>query len=42
LKEGDMTAAEGAGTREQPWSLKTPSGESEFTAFRDETLDPPA
>ena len=37
-----MTAAEGAGTREQPWSLKTPSGQSEFTAFRDETLDPPA
>ena len=37
-----MRAAEGAGTREQPWSLKTPSGQSEFTAFRDETLDPPA
>ncbi len=37
-----MTAAESAGTREQPWTLKTPSGQSEFTAFRDETLDPPA
>ena len=37
-----MTQAEGAGTRQEPWSLKTPSGQSEFTAFRDETLDPPA
>jgi hypothetical protein len=31
-----------AGTRENPWTLKTPSGQSEFTAYRDETLDPPA
>ena len=31
-----------SGTRENPWTLKTPSGGSEFTAFRDETLDPPA
>ena len=30
------------GTREQPWTLKTPSGGSEFTAFADESLDPPA
>jgi len=30
------------GTREHPWKLKTPSGQSEFLAFRDETLDPPA
>ena len=30
------------GTREQPWTLKTPSGGAEFQAFRDETLDPPA
>ena len=30
------------GTREQPWVLKTPSGGSEFMAFRDESLDPPA
>ena len=29
------------GTREDPWVLKTPSGGSEFTAFRDESLDPP-
>jgi hypothetical protein len=32
----------GEGTREQPWVLKTPSGTSEFQAFRDEALDPPA
>ncbi len=31
-----------AGTREHPWHLRTPSGTSEFQAFRDETLDPPA
>jgi hypothetical protein len=30
------------GTRNNPWVLKTPSGQSEFTAFRDETLEPPA
>jgi hypothetical protein len=36
-----MTAATG-GTRESPWMLKTPPGSSEFEAFRDETLDPPA
>jgi uncharacterized protein DUF6855 len=30
------------GTREQPWVLTTPSGSSEYTAFRDESLDPPA
>ena len=32
----------GRGTCEEPWLLKTPGGRSEFTAFRDETLDPPA
>ncbi|MBM2809782.1 MAG: hypothetical protein HW416_541 [Chloroflexi bacterium] len=32
----------GLGTREQPWTLSTPGGRSEFQAFRDETLDPPA
>ena len=32
----------GAGTREEPWVLKTPSGQSEYLAFRDEALDPPA
>jgi hypothetical protein len=30
------------GTREDPWLLATPSGQSEFQAFRDEALDPPA
>ena len=31
----------GKGTREQPWLLKTPSGQSEFTSYRDDALDPP-
>ena len=31
-----------AGTRERPWVLKTPPGTSEFQAYRDESLDPPA
>ena len=41
-KKGKADQAEGAGTRERPWTLKTPSGGSEFQAFRDEMLDPPA
>jgi hypothetical protein len=32
----------GAGTREDPWVLKTPPGSSEYLAFRDDQLDPPA
>ena len=36
-----MTPA-GGGTRERPWALKTPPGTSEFEAYRDEALDPPA
>jgi hypothetical protein len=32
----------GTGTREDPWVLATPSGQSEFHAFRDDALDPPA
>ena len=35
-------AAKGDGTAKKPWVLKTPSGQSEFTAFRDESSDPPA
>ena len=36
-------AAAGAeGTREHPWQLKTPPGTSDFEAFRDDALDPPA
>ncbi|MBX3271303.1 MAG: hypothetical protein KF729_13640 [Sandaracinaceae bacterium] len=34
-------AAEG-GTAGAPWTLSTPPGSSEFTAYRDETADPPA
>jgi hypothetical protein len=33
---------QGSGTREDAWILKTPSGGSEFQAFRDEALNPPA
>ena len=34
--------ADAEGTREHPWVLNTPSGGSEYTAFRDPDLDPPA
>ena len=37
-----MAAGEGDGTREHPWQLTTPSGQSAYEAYRDETLDPPA
>jgi hypothetical protein len=30
------------GTRDNPCKLETPSGQSEYEAYRDETLDPPA
>ncbi|WP_198956268.1 DUF6855 family protein [Archangium sp. Cb G35] len=36
------TGSSNLGTRERPWTLKTPPGTSEFEAFRDDTLDPPA
>ncbi len=29
------------GTKEQPWELKTPSGTSEYTMYKDETYNPP-
>jgi hypothetical protein len=32
----------GEGTKADPWRLKTPSGSSDYTLYRDETLDPPA
>ena len=35
-------SASGAGTPEDPWVLTTPSGGSEYTAYRDEEADPPA
>jgi hypothetical protein len=31
-----------AGTKEDPWVLKTPPGTSEFTMHKDENADPPA
>jgi hypothetical protein len=34
--------ANGDGTKANPWKLQTPSLQSEFEAYRDETLDPPA
>ena len=37
---GDVVS--GTGTREEPWVLQTPPGQSEYLAFRDEALDPPA
>jgi hypothetical protein len=30
------------GTPDNPWQLKTPPGQSEYTAYRDEAADPPA
>ena len=36
------TDTSGQGAKGQPWNLKTPSGQSEFQAYRNETLDPPA
>jgi len=32
----------GPGTREQPWQLKTPSGSSAYTMYRDERASPAA
>ncbi|HKV85339.1 MAG TPA: hypothetical protein VJN88_12345 [Ktedonobacterales bacterium] len=39
-----MTAnnAMGQGTQDDPWRLTTPSGNSEYTLYRDETRQPPA
>jgi hypothetical protein len=31
-----------AGTREDPWELKTPPGTSAYTMYRDDEADPPA
>jgi hypothetical protein len=33
---------QGSGTRDDPWRLKTPSGQSDIEAYRDEAADPPA
>src|SRR5262249_49377633 len=40
--QSKAASALAAGTREQPWVLKTPPGSSEFTAFRDDSAQPPA
>ena len=38
-----MTAAPftGSGTSDDPWTLRTPPGRSEYQVHRDESLDPP-
>lgn len=36
------TVTYGSGTPDDPWLLKTPSLSSEYQAWRDEKLDPPA
>ena len=36
-----MAKADGTGTAEDPWILKTPPGTSEYTMWRDEQADPP-
>jgi hypothetical protein len=35
-------AVKGNGTKEKPWILKTPSGASEYQAYKDEKANPPA
>jgi hypothetical protein len=37
-----MSEGSGDGTKDAPWILTTPSGGSEYQAYRDEDLDPPA
>jgi hypothetical protein len=32
----------GSGTRDDPWQLNTPSGQSEILAYREEAANPPA
>jgi hypothetical protein len=32
----------GAGTKDDPWELRTPPGSSAYTMYRDEDADPPA
>jgi hypothetical protein len=31
-----------AGTKSEPWALRTPPGSSEYTMYRDDDVDPPA
>ena len=37
-----MTNAQGTGTKDDPWVLRTPPGTSEYQMYRDEAADPPA
>ena len=37
-----MPTVKGAGTKDNPWVLKTPPGTSEFSAYRDDTTKPPS
>ena len=37
-----MESVVGSGTKESPWTLKTPSGGSEFLAYRAADANPPA
>lgn len=37
-----MTGATGSGTAENPWTLTTAPGSSDYTMHRDEQADPPA
>src|SRR5215813_6867798 len=41
-KNGRMATKASAGTKENPWKLKTPPGTSEFEAYCDEAANPPA
>ena len=34
--------AEGNGTKESPWQLKTPPGTSDYSMYKDESRTPPA
>jgi hypothetical protein len=34
--------AKGKGTKESPWTLKTPPGTSDYEAYRDDGAEPPA
>jgi len=33
--------AQGKGTKDEPWQLKTPPGTADYTMYKDESKDPP-
>ncbi len=37
-----MASAQGQGSKESPWELKTPPGTSPYVMYKDEAADPPA